>query len=205
MRKVKIEYLLVCLTVLSFLLASCGGSNSAFAGRWYLVEGSGEYIPEDIELLKDGTGFALSLPITWKAEKDRFYVTNPALALVFNYKLSGSKLELTNDGGKTFVYVSKFGGTSALVGAWTEVSVNGVPETGEDWQEYNRDGTGIKGTGISSNNGKFKWFADNDILYAIWEGWADKYQYQVKGETLTLTPIEDGSKGGIYEYKKRNK
>ena len=125
MEKNKVFVFFVCLIVLGFLMVSCSGnSNSAFVGKWYLVEGKGNYIPEDIELLKDGTGFALNQAVTWKTEKDRLFIIHPDLAMAFSFQLTGARLDLKNDNGDKFAYIKQLGGTSAIIGAWQIISVN---------------------------------------------------------------------------------
>ena len=161
-----------------------------------MIEGEGRYIPEDIELLKDGTGFALNQAVTWKTEKDRLFIIHPDLAIAFNYKLTGSRLDLTNDYGEMFIYISKFGGPSPIVGAWVLVSFFGEPVTYEYWMEYNKDGTRI-----DSNGDNCKWFADSDFLYEILDSSKYKQRYQIKSGTLTLTG--DDGKEDIIELKKK--
>jgi hypothetical protein len=76
--KRRISVLPACLTVLALFLASCGGGKSALVGRWLLVEGSGF---DELELLSDGTGIADQNEVSWKVEKDRFYITHSQRAI----------------------------------------------------------------------------------------------------------------------------
>jgi hypothetical protein len=181
--------------VLGLILVSCGGGKSAFVGRWYLVEGSGSSIPDDVELLKDGTGFAMESEITWKTEKDRFYITHPSLAMAFNYKLSGSRLELTDDKGNRFVYVNKLGGDSAFLGTWELVSIDGETVQSAYDSVFNKDGTrDFVSDGETRATGK--WVAENGVLYSINpDQHRFKSKYKIEGSTLTLTSPNDDDDG----------
>jgi hypothetical protein len=86
------------------VLAGCNGGSSALAGRWYLVEGPTYNNPEDMDLLKDGTGIIDKAGITWKTENGRFYVTHPLIAKSWSYTASGSTLTLTDDNGTVLKY-----------------------------------------------------------------------------------------------------
>ena len=202
MKKSNFSVLLVCLMVLEFLLLSCGGGNSVFVGKWYLIEGSGSNIPQDVELLKDGTGFALNQAITWKTENNRLFIIHPSLAMAFNFKISGSRLDLSDDNGEKFVYVNmnKLGGTSAIVGSWENISNNGeqVDRDDDTLLVYNKDGTG-------TYYQKLKWMTENDLLYTIWvdDGNASINKFKIKGNTLTISSIDETDGGYIIEFKKK--
>ncbi|MDR2210468.1 MAG: hypothetical protein LBO65_03240 [Spirochaetaceae bacterium] len=152
-------------------LASCGGGKSALAGRWLLIEGNGF---SDVELLKDGTGIADGMDVTWKVEKNRIYVSTSQQAMSFDYQLEGSKLTLTGDDGDTFVFLRP-GGSSALVGKW--VSTN---EFLFERVEFLKDGSG------KADGGNFKWAADKNKLFII-DFEDDYFEYEVSGSTLTIT------------------
>ncbi|MDR0516273.1 MAG: hypothetical protein LBH25_04440 [Fibromonadaceae bacterium] len=79
-------------------LTGCEGGKSALVGRWGLAEGP----IKDMELLSDGTGIADGQGITWKVEKDRFYMTDSRSqeAMSSGYKISGPTLMLTGGNGK---------------------------------------------------------------------------------------------------------
>jgi hypothetical protein len=190
--------------VLGLVLVSCDG-RSAFVGRWYLVEGSGSSIPKDVELLQDGTGFALEKEITWKTEKDRFYITHPSAAMAFNYKLSGSKLELTDDKGNRFVYFNKFGGDSALLGTWELVSIDGetVGSSGNE-TVFNKDGTNDY-VFDGKKEATAKWVTENGVLYSIDSDQQHfKEKYKIEGSTLTFTLLDDaGDPESVAVYKKK--
>jgi len=85
---------------LLLLMVSCDAANpSALVGRWILVEESTSNKPELMELLSDGTGIVDEAGMTWKSEKDRFFLTHPLMALSWNYKVSGSTFTLIDDKG----------------------------------------------------------------------------------------------------------
>jgi hypothetical protein len=192
--------------ILGFFFTSCGGGKSGLVGRWYKIEGSGSSIPREIELLKDGTGFALQQAITWKTENKRFYVTHPGLAMTFDYELSGSKLELSNDDGQKFVYVKNLGGEPALVGTWELYTRDGESVEGNGYVTisiYNKDGSGAEEVyyeGEIMREVKGNWIAEKDLLYKSFEG-KDFYKlpFTIKGETLTVTATD----GTRLEYKKK--
>jgi len=72
------------------------GNPPALVGRWCLIDGTTDNKSGDMELLSDGTGIAGKAGITWKTEKDRFYLINPLEASSWNYKLQGSTLTLNS-------------------------------------------------------------------------------------------------------------
>jgi hypothetical protein len=219
MEKSRFSALMVCLLVVGFLGVSCdGGSSSgksAFVGRWYLIEGDrNNSTPDDVELLKDGTGFALDQAITWKIENDRIYFTHPYLAVAYNYKLSGSILDLSNDKGEKFLYM-KLGGISTIVGTWEIISILGeqVPYPGEDKKDFfitfNKDGTIMEVSEPISRfigSGEHRWTTENDLLYIIetdiWTHRRDviEYPFKIKGDILKFT---DPMFGSEWELKKK--
>jgi len=76
---------------------SCDAANnpSALVGQWVGVSGVNK--GEVWELLKDGTGIAEGIAITWKTENGRFYITASGRAQSMNYKVQGSVLTFTKD------------------------------------------------------------------------------------------------------------
>jgi TonB family protein len=80
----------------TFTACEAASGKSALVGRWQLVEGRGL---GGMELLNDGTGIVNGEGITWKVEKDRFYVTGSSSAFSCSYKISGSVLKLIMDNG----------------------------------------------------------------------------------------------------------
>jgi len=215
MKKLHIFFVLLTCPMLLFLL-SCGvGGRSTFVGRWYMVEGIGENIPHNLELLKDGTGFASNQALTWKALKDRtgfvshqaitwkaennrLFIMHPDLSMAFDCKISSSKLEFY-DKGKKFVYTNKLGGTSAIVGTWVSISFDFQPVTDEDWLKFNRDGTGISLTG-----NEFKWITRDAVLFMIYGYYTTINLYEIKSGTLTLERNSNYGPGMSVEiYKKK--
>ena len=87
--------------------AKSSGSASALAGRWSLAEGPRRSNPEEMELLKDGTGICDGVGITWKIENGRFYLIHPLAAFSSIYNVSGSSLTLTKDDGEVLKYKKK--------------------------------------------------------------------------------------------------
>jgi hypothetical protein len=85
-------------------VAKSSGSASALAGRWYLDEGPSYRNPEEMDLLKDGTGIVDGLGVTWNIENGRFYLINPVFAFSSIYNVSGSTLKLTTDDGDILIY-----------------------------------------------------------------------------------------------------
>ncbi|MDR0517882.1 MAG: fibrobacter succinogenes major paralogous domain-containing protein [Fibromonadaceae bacterium] len=85
---------------LTFTACEAASGKPALVGKWGLVVGPAKDNPEDMELLGDGTGIVDKGGITWKVEKDRFYMTHPLMAKSWSYKLQGSTLMLTDDNGK---------------------------------------------------------------------------------------------------------
>jgi hypothetical protein len=80
------------------------GSPSALAGRWYLDEGPTRNNPEEMDLLKDGTGIVDGAGVTWKIENGRFYLINPMKAFSSIYNVTSSTLILTKDDGVKLKY-----------------------------------------------------------------------------------------------------
>ncbi|MDR0518272.1 MAG: fibrobacter succinogenes major paralogous domain-containing protein [Fibromonadaceae bacterium] len=80
---------------------------SALVDIWSLVDGPASGNPEEMELLKDGTGIVDQKGVTWKTEKDRFYLTNPTKATSYSYKVQGSALTLIKDDGVVLKYKTK--------------------------------------------------------------------------------------------------
>jgi hypothetical protein len=173
--------------VVMVIAAGCGGGKSALAGTWFLIEGGGRNVPMKCELLKDGTGFALDQAITWKTEKNRVYLTHPYLAMAFDYKLSGSKLSLTDDKGQTLVYTNKLGEKSALVGTWTDIEDNGWDFDSNGTLSYSYE------YGGSDNTMEYPYVVDGKKLIIHIEGTLQTYAFSVSagGKTASLTEGTD--------------
>jgi len=94
--------------LLSVVSCDAASNPSALVGRWVGVSGNMISGNSDkdivIELLSDGTGVQGRNPITWKTEKDRFYITASGVAQSVSYKLQGSVLTFTEDNGKISKY-----------------------------------------------------------------------------------------------------
>jgi len=87
----------------SLALMSCNSASNppALVGRWLGDNG------EVLELLSDGTGIDKELAITWKTEKNRFYITTVASgkAKSLSYERQDSILTFTEDNGKILKYM----------------------------------------------------------------------------------------------------
>ncbi|MDR2582623.1 MAG: fibrobacter succinogenes major paralogous domain-containing protein [Fibromonadaceae bacterium] len=90
-------------------MVSCDSSgSSALVGHWLHESGSTDKKPEDMELLKDGTGVCDGVSISWKVEDKRFIIQSSSLGMVSDYEVSGYRLTLTSNGEKsTYVNVNK--------------------------------------------------------------------------------------------------
>jgi len=88
------------------VLMSCDDTNSqsALVGRWIGVSGNDK--DGVMNLLSNGTGVLAENAITWKTEKDRFYITSTVSgqAKSLDYKVQGSVLTLTEDNGEISEY-----------------------------------------------------------------------------------------------------
>ena len=109
MKNKKILFGIVAVVAIIFTLTACGGS-SALVGRWLPDEGQripSSFPERNMELLKDGKGLIDGYEFSWRTEGGRFYITNPLMAYAYNYKISGSKLTLTDDQGKSITYTKQ--------------------------------------------------------------------------------------------------
>ena len=96
---------LFVLFLLCFALLLVSGCGSSLVGKWEIEMGQPTYgIPENLELLKDGTGIIDQMGVTWKTESGRLYATSPLIAGAWNYKISGTTLTLTMDDGRNIMY-----------------------------------------------------------------------------------------------------
>jgi hypothetical protein len=100
-------FVLALVLTLTFFFVACGGGAS-LVGKWVLEEGqdiSGVSARKTLEISKDGTGISDNFTLTWTAEKGRltlwFY---GGVGYEYGYKLSGSTLVLTTDGGSLISY-----------------------------------------------------------------------------------------------------
>ena len=87
-------------------VVGCGKSgSSALVGIWQIEEGQETRdVPEDLELLKDGTGIIDNMGVTWKTERGRLYLTASLGAIAYNYKISRKTLTLTDSDGRNITY-----------------------------------------------------------------------------------------------------
>jgi len=100
----------VAIIALLLSVVSCDAANSpsALVGHWLHESGSTDKKPEDMELLKDGTGVCDGATISWKVEDKRFIIQSSSLGMVSDYEVSGYRLTLTSNGEKsTYVNVNK--------------------------------------------------------------------------------------------------
>ncbi len=105
--------LALLLVVGSVWLVGCGGgsdSPSALVGQWVFV--SGDDPPPNgssgtMELFKDGTAIIEGTNVTWKVENKRLVMLFGTAGTTADYKLSGYELTITDDDGKSNVFVKK--------------------------------------------------------------------------------------------------
>jgi len=83
-------------------MVSCDTANnpSALAGHWLYESGSVGEKPENMELLKDGTGVCDGVSISWKLENKSLVLLSSFARSAFDYEISGYRLTLTHNGGK---------------------------------------------------------------------------------------------------------
>ena len=83
-------------------IAGCGGSG-ALVGKWEETSDG-----EIMEFFKNGTVNIDGEECTWKAEKGRLTITISYLGMTdsvtVGYKVSGSKLTVTEDDGEVYTY-----------------------------------------------------------------------------------------------------
>ena len=99
----RIMIMLFIIITIGLVFAGCNGT-SALLGRWELEEGPTHGNPEEMELLKGGTGIVDDVSITWKTENGRFFITHPLFAFSASYKVSGSTLTFVTNDGDTLIY-----------------------------------------------------------------------------------------------------
>jgi len=102
----KIVFTAVVALLLPIMFCYAAGNPSALVGRWVLTSDDENCVNKDctMEFLSDGTGIVTmgskGIAVTWKTEKDRFYMTAFGSATAYNYKLQGSLLKFTDNEGK---------------------------------------------------------------------------------------------------------
>jgi hypothetical protein len=108
-RKLVFSAMLVLLLAFCFVVVSCNSGNSAFVGKWDTEDGlkAPSGLPDDLELFKDGTGVIEGMSISWKAENKRFIITSSSIGFAYDYEISGKKLTLTGDNGRSKTYLKR--------------------------------------------------------------------------------------------------
>ena len=85
-----------------------GGDPSSLAGQWVPSEASSapSGFPDDLELLKDGTGLGEGRGFKWSAENGRLiFRADSGQARAYSYQISGSTLILSDDNGQSVKYM----------------------------------------------------------------------------------------------------
>ena len=94
--------------LLAVAVIGCG-EGSALVGKWEEVEGRKVYgetelYKETIEFFKDRTVIIGSTKYEWKIDKGRIILSSFGSTRIYNYKISGSTLTLTDDRGNEEIY-----------------------------------------------------------------------------------------------------
>ena len=100
--------MLVMILVFGMTVFGCStskdGNDAKLAGLWESEEGP-------IEFFRDGTGVADGMAFTWTSEKNRLRCSVTAWGttqtMVYDYKISGSTLTVTDEDGDTVIYTKK--------------------------------------------------------------------------------------------------
>jgi hypothetical protein len=90
------------------------GDESAFVGIW-LPETGGKAprgLPDDLRLLKDGTGIIEGMSITWQFDKNRIVFTRSGTVFAYDYSVSMSTLTLTDGKGQSKKYIKVHDGSN---------------------------------------------------------------------------------------------
>ena len=83
------------------------GGKSVLVGRWVHESGATRNKPENMELLKDGTGVCDGSSITWKVEGNRFIIQSSLFGIGCDYRVLDSKLTLNYDDGSSAIFVKR--------------------------------------------------------------------------------------------------
>jgi uncharacterized protein (TIGR02145 family) len=111
-QKLRTLLLAAVLAVGALCLSGCGGDGkpSALVGQWVFVSGD-DPPPKgssgSMELFKDGTGVIEGVSVTWKVENKRLVMFAGNGGNTSNYNVSGYELTITEDDGKSNVFVKK--------------------------------------------------------------------------------------------------
>jgi hypothetical protein len=84
---------------------SKGAKPSDFVGKWELEGGNFPF--RKAELFKDGTGITDENGFSWKLVDNRLVITHPFFAMACDYKISGAKITLITDDGKSGTFVKR--------------------------------------------------------------------------------------------------
>jgi hypothetical protein len=99
--------MLVMVLAFGITVINCTGKASALVGRWVHESGVTYDKPENMELLKNGTGICDGFSIAWKVEGNRLIIQSSLIGLACDYKISGAKLTLTYDDGGSAIFAKK--------------------------------------------------------------------------------------------------
>ena len=177
------NFIIYYLIILGIILISCGGKNSAFIGKWFLIEGERGNMSSNFEIFKNGTGLVLGNAFKWNVKNNQFYISSvydDYDDISFFYNISNSRLELTNDNGKKYVYSNKLGGSSDILGTWKYIN-----KQVEDNFEYVFKKNGTLLVRFKFKEYKSNWMSMDETLNLFNE--IIIYKYSVTGNTLTLT------------------
>lgn len=108
--KKSILCIFVPLLLILALLTSCSSGKSALVGKWVTEDGylAPSGLPDDMDLIKDGTGIVEGYGVTWKTDGRRLIINvNIGIASAWDYSISGSRLILTADDGRSETYIKE--------------------------------------------------------------------------------------------------
>jgi len=77
---------------------------SALVGRWIHESGATRNKPENLELLKDGTGVCDEMSISWKVDGKRLIILSSLQGLACDYNVSSTRLVLFYDDGTSATF-----------------------------------------------------------------------------------------------------
>ena len=101
----EITFTIIAVLLLMGMVITITGCNksSALVGRWEEVE-DGTPTGEIIEFFSDGTVISEGMQFEWKTDKDRIIFSAFGFVETGSYKVSGSKLTLTDSDGEVATY-----------------------------------------------------------------------------------------------------
>ena len=194
------KYIYCYLLFSGFLFISCGDNNSAFIGKWYLIEGERGIMPLNFELLKNGTGLVFHNKIAWNVENNLLNITGLYDDFSFLYKITELRLELAYENEEKYVYTKKSGGSSDIPGTWKYIN-----KQSEENFEYVFKKNGTLIVRYPSKEYRTNWMSTNETLHLFNENII--YKYSITGHTLTLTydvydPKNDNFEARIISFEK---